>query len=232
MQRPDREPKAQTRPQAGGRRYQTESERREARRQRARKRKRVRNIFLGVAAGVIAILLIGSISASSFLNFLPTRGGGGNRDEGPGQHFDILGSEHIPANVDYQDYSSNPPTSGPHYATPADWGVYSEEVKPGNFIHSMEHSGVIVHYNTEDSEAIQRLEGILRDQRGFPCYLLLHPNPNIEQDAIALTAWGALDQMPLTELNDERIVEFLEFYRNLPLERHPSVPCDPANYNV
>ena len=224
---PNREPKAQT----GGHHYQNESERREARRQRARKRKRARNIFLGMAAGVIAVLLIGSISASSFINFLPTRGGGGNRDEGPGQHFDIAGSQHIPANVNYQDYNSNPPTSGPHYATPADWGVYSEEVKPGNFIHSMEHSGVIVHYNTEDSETIQRLEGILRDQRGFPCYLILHHNANIEQDTIALTAWGALDQMPLTELTDERVLEFLDFYRNLTLAGHPPIPCDPASYN-
>lgn len=224
---PNREPKAQT----GGHHYQNESERREARRQRARRRKRTRNIFLGLAGGIIAILLIGSISSSSFINFLPVRGGGGgNRDEGPGQHFAILRQDHIPANVIYQDYNSSPPTSGPHYATPADWGVYTEELKSGNFIHSMEEGGVIVHYNTEDFETIQRLEGILLNQRGSPCYLILHPNSNIEQDTIALTAWGALDQMPVTELTDERIVGFLDFYRNLPVANHPSVPCDPAFY--
>src|SRR3989344_6054622 len=44
----------------------------------------------------------------------------------PGESFPILGQEHISVGASHPAYNSNPPTSGWHYAQPANWGVYQE----------------------------------------------------------------------------------------------------------
>jgi hypothetical protein len=45
-----------------------------------------------------------------------------------------------------------PPSSGAHYPTTADWGVYTDTVKPvsdGHFVHNLEHGGVVFLYHCE-----------------------------------------------------------------------------------
>jgi hypothetical protein len=47
-------------------------------------------------------------------------------------------------------YSSNPPSSGSHYARWADFQEFTEPVPRGNWVHSMEHQGVVLVYNCND----------------------------------------------------------------------------------
>jgi hypothetical protein len=44
-------------------------------------------------------------------------------------------------------YQHNPPSSGNHYPSPMPWGVYSDPVAPGFFVHNLEHGGVDVLYD-------------------------------------------------------------------------------------
>ena len=44
-------------------------------------------------------------------------------------------------------YSTNPPTSGPHYGLWASWRAYADRVPRGFWVHNLEHGGVVVAYN-------------------------------------------------------------------------------------
>ena len=47
-------------------------------------------------------------------------------------------------------YSTNPPTSGPHYPSWAAFKVYTSPVPRGFTVHAMEHGAVVVAYNCPD----------------------------------------------------------------------------------
>ena len=53
-------------------------------------------------------------------------------------------------------YNSNPPTSGPHSATPMPFKVLDNPAPKENLVHNMEHGGVVVWYNTDDAGVIDR----------------------------------------------------------------------------
>lgn len=44
-------------------------------------------------------------------------------------------------------YRQNPPASGPHYPEPKPWGVYTDTVAPGYWVHNLEHGGVVLLYD-------------------------------------------------------------------------------------
>ncbi len=47
-------------------------------------------------------------------------------------------------------YATNPPSSGEHYPTWADYGVYDFALPRGYWMHNLEHGSVVVTYNCED----------------------------------------------------------------------------------
>ncbi|MEQ9320348.1 MAG: DUF3105 domain-containing protein, partial [Polyangiaceae bacterium] len=58
----------------------------------------------------------------------------------------VLSSPHVDACSDL-DHLSNPPTSGPHYGSWAQFKNYDEPVPRGFLIHAMEHGAVLFLYN-------------------------------------------------------------------------------------
>jgi len=40
-------------------------------------------------------------------------------------------------------YEANPPSSGPHYPVWASWGVHDDVVERGQWVHNLEHGGVV-----------------------------------------------------------------------------------------
>lgn len=153
---------------------------------------------------------------------------------GPGQLFPSLPATHLPDGTTYDDYNSVPPTSGPHWDTPAPWGIYGVPIPNERQLHNLEHSGVMIQYNTDDLDLIQNLRQFARSQPNFPCYLIVAPYPDMPS-AIALTAWpgkpgtltsdstylpGVLDTMETYD--EERLQAFVDAYRGKGPER---VPC-------
>ncbi len=123
----------------------------------------------------------------------------------------ICTPEQIAANqiTDPLCYTSNPPTSGPHSDRPQGFGVLQFPAPKENLLHSMEHGGVIVWYNTTDQEVIDDLKSLVEDQRDRRRFVALTRYPNMEADTIAVTAWTRLDKFPVGDYSKKRIEDFI-----------------------
>jgi len=65
----------------------------------------------------------------------------------PGEFFASQGQTHIASGAAHPAYSSNPPTSGWHYASPARAGFYEEPIADETLIHNLEHGHVVISYD-------------------------------------------------------------------------------------
>lgn len=127
----------------------------------------------------------------------------------PGESVLVQGRTHIAVGSPRPEYNSNPPTSGPHYAQPEDWGVYQRELADENVVHSLEHGGIWISYRPDiDEETKKKLEAIGRRYSGSVIV-----SPRSANDApIALASWGRLDN--LNSFDENRIVEFVKRNKN------------------
>ncbi len=109
--------------------------------------------------------------------------------------------------IDYQNY---PPSSGPHYPAPYNWGVYTEEVPEGNFVHNLEHGGIVILYKCD--EPCPDLERSLVDlyqtvpPSGFGNVKLLTSPYSKLQNPITALAWGWILEMD--EFDQDRMLRF------------------------
>jgi len=126
----------------------------------------------------------------------------------PGTSVSDMGHDHIPSlTTPHVAYNSDPPTSGPHVREVAKWGVYDEPVPKEIQVHNLEHGGVVIQYNCECPELIQKLMAIARRYQREP--VILAPYPWMDH-RIALTAWTKIDKF--NEFDEERIIRFIEAY--------------------
>ncbi|MDP3729138.1 MAG: DUF3105 domain-containing protein [bacterium] len=126
----------------------------------------------------------------------------------PGEAFPILGQEHIEVGATHPAYNSNPPTSGWHYAKPADWGVYQEELPDEQLIHNLEHGGIWIAYKDVDQKTKSDLEVI---GKKYPGSVIVTPRSGNDAK-IVLASWGRLET--LESFNETRIVDFIKANRN------------------
>ena len=111
----------------------------EMRRRERRRRQLVLRLFWGVVA-VIAALALGYVG----LQALKPR---------PGVNVPVMAVRHIQVGEQHEPYNSDPPTSGPHYAQPAQAGFYDEALPDEQLVHNLEHGYIVIWYNCA------RLEG-------------------------------------------------------------------------
>ena len=132
----------------------------------------------------------------------------------PGDAFAGQGQEHVDLSYQFS-YNSNPPTSGPHYSSPASWSIYDYEVADKIFIHNLEHGGIWISYRpTISSQAIDDLKGIVREFDESQIVM----GPRLANDTdIAVAAWTHLYKFNLTGegLNDKQKEDIRAFYRAL-----------------
>lgn len=128
----------------------------------------------------------------------------------PGRAIPDQGREHVTAGHAHQ-YNSNPPTSGPHFARPEEWGTYREERPDEVLVHNLEHGGIWISYKPGiPEEVIKKLEGF-HQQYGRKIIV----TPRMKNDAdIALAAWGRLDTFSVSEYSEERVKKFIAAFRN------------------
>ncbi|MBI3335750.1 MAG: DUF3105 domain-containing protein [Candidatus Portnoybacteria bacterium] len=188
-------------------RKQQKFEAKEARRKEQRKSQ----LFFGLAVGVPVLLIGGFISY-----ILYTSSGAGIPDIG--EFFADQGRTHIKEGEAHPAYNSNPPTSGWHYDTPVDWGVYKEETPEERLIHNLEHGGIVIEYKPDfDPSIIAKLEDLKTSE--FECKLVVASNKNLDKN-IAVRAWHRLYK---TDAYDETIIKnFIKKYRDTGPEL---VPC-------
>lgn len=128
--------------------------------------------FAGIGAVVVAVVI-----GVSF-----------QRPATPGEAFANQGNAHIAEGSTSADYNSNPPTSGPHWSTIADWKSYDFVVPDQVLLHNLEDGGVILWYalgsGEENQQRIRQLEEVAR---GFE-RVIIAPRESLGAP-FAATAW-------------------------------------------
>lgn len=183
-----------------------ELERLAAEGQRLAQQRQTRRRFLLFGATLLAFV---AVLGATFL----ARGGSESRSTSPGssanaklalagQPVPILGRRHVPFGTKVA-YNSSPPSSGPHWPKPADWGVYRSPLPDERAVHNLEHGGIWISYKGVDGETRQQLEA-LADK--YPSAVVLSPRPR-NDSKIALASWGRIEK--LSSFDESRIVAFI-----------------------
>lgn len=124
-------------------------------------------------------------------------------------------------------YAHYPPSSGKHYSTPAEWGVYTTPISEGLFVHNLEHGGVVFLYNCPEAcpELEQQFTDLFRtappDERFNKVKILITPYDAAKMDnhRIIALAWGK--QLNLDQFDE---VTLLNWYRRYVNEGPELVP--------
>ena len=132
------------------------------------------------------------------------------------------GAEHAERRFTPADYNSNPPTSGTHFPTWYDDGVYAPGTTPelGRLVHALEHGRIEIQYRAGTPAAtVARLEQLVDElDRGY--HILLFENATKMPYQVAATAWGHLLGCP--KMN-ERVFDALRAFRKNYVDKGPEI---------
>ncbi len=170
---------------------------------KAETRRRNLLIFGGIGVVVLAIVVILIVRGNGGTSGtpLPTGSASSKYQE---ETYPEQGREHIPRGSAHAPYSSNPPTSGPHYGdkmVPVPEGFYDESDMQvdEDLVHSMEHGYVIIWYDCTKAPngncdalkaSIKQLMGSVNG--GY--HLIANPRNGQMETMIALTSWTKLQR--------------------------------------
>lgn len=124
-----------------------------------------------------------------------------------GQTLEDQGREHIDIGASHEPYNSNPPTSGPHYIQPAEWGIYENPLPDEQLVHNLEHGGIWISYKNIDPETKSKLEAIAKANSG----IIFTPRSTNDQ-TIAIASWRHLETMD--SYDETKILEFIRANKN------------------
>ena len=129
-------------------------------------------------------------------------------------------SNHIKPGEAHEPYTSNPPTSGPHFTDPASWGIKTEELPDETLIHNLEHGGVWVSYQPDkvDTATIDKLTNLVKQYRSK---VILEPR-KANDHPIAVVSWGRI--MTLDSYDEQQLKGFIDRNRNHGPEQVPDFP--------
>ena len=182
--------------------------------QRAKKKQTQRNLLIGagilVAVVVIAVVLIASGVFNAPAPSPVAAAGDTAKTCSNIQTFPEQGRDHIKPNQPHPAYSSDLPTSGSHWDTPQDWGIYTNQQVQEQLVHNLEHGGIIIQYNDLAPADIQALTNLVqRDSH----HLILAPYPGLASGTkVAITAWTHLQTC--TGVDENAIRAFINAYRD------------------
>lgn len=132
------------------------------------------------------------------------------------------GVEHEQREFTEADYNSNPPTSGTHFPTWYEDGVYAPGTTPelGRLVHALEHGRIEIQYKPGMPAAtVGRLEKLV-DQLDSGYHMLLFENATKMPYEIAATAWGHLLGCP--KMNDQ-VFDALRAFRKNYVDKGPEI---------
>lgn len=168
------------------------------------RRRKIRRMLLiaGILLAVVGvILLIAWFAIRSAKN-------------APGVSYPEVGREHIALQAPLpKPYNSNPPSSGGHYESPANWGVYDYEVPDRLFIHNLEHGGIWIAYRPSVSaHVVEHLKTVVSEFGGSK--IVMAPRSANDND-IAIVAWSRVLKLDLVngDITDEQLDQVRAFYK-------------------
>lgn len=125
-----------------------------------------------------------------------------------GQVFEEQARTHIKVSEIYEAYNSNPPTSGPHWANQAKWGVYDKPLVDEQAVHNLEHGGIWISYKNIDEETKANLIKIAKANSQS---VILSPREGNDAN-IVLASWTRLEKMDSYDAT--KIIEFISRNKN------------------
>jgi hypothetical protein len=176
----------------------------EARQAERTRQARSRRIQRGAVRGASALIIVGLLGGLSWWVLRPK----------PGAYVPSQGNAHIAREAVAFRYASDPPTSGPHFAGTAAWGIHDQPIPKALQVHNLEDGGVLVQYSCSDCEdLVSKLKDIVRR---YSDKVILAPYPGMKT-RIALTAWSYIDAFD--RFDEGRILRFIEAHRGI--DHHP-----------
>ena len=153
-------------------------------------------VAVAVIAGLVLLVQSNTASAST-----------------PGERMPVQGRDHIAVGASHPPYSSDPPTSGPHYDQPAPAGFYDKPLPDEELIHNLEHGHIWIAYDCSkltDCEGVkQQLRQLVASYKQWK--IVVTPRQN-KDAAIALAAWGWLQK--LNSYDEPSIRRFVDAWRD------------------
>lgn len=141
----------------------------------------------------------------------------------PGQFVPAQNSGQMPVGTPYSNYSTNPPTSGPYWASgtdklpsgmaitvPPQWGIYSQVLPTEALVGSMERGGVIIWYNDQagcDVMCLQALDLLIKPMVQDNHHLILVPDHDMKYP-VAVTSWTRM--LTLDHVDGTSILQFIK----------------------
>jgi hypothetical protein len=113
------------------------------------------------------------------------------------EHPKYEGAGHEERKFTPTDYQTNPPTSGAHFPTWYDDGIYEAGGVPdlGQLVHTLEHGRINVQYKPGTPQStIDQLESFYTEKTGY--HLLVYENTTGMDAQVAATAWTQLLTCP------------------------------------
>jgi hypothetical protein len=136
-------------------------------------------------------------------------------------------ADHVTRDMNYEEEQGLPPVGGPHWGSgscgqhladsgafcgPVQWGIYRppDYWELESLVHSMEHGGIVVWYNTTNQQVIDELEANVQQRLEDEELIVLTPTQELDSDTVAVTAWGRRDVMPVADYTQERLDDFID----------------------
>jgi Protein of unknown function (DUF3105) len=174
------------------RRREAEERRRKEQQRAARRRNLVTTIIIFVVAALVVALIVNERRSEN----APVGVGEQDAECTDVEEFEEEGNTHVPDGTEVQ-YGTTPPTSGDHYANPADAGFYppdaAAQLPDERFVHNLEHGQIVIWYNPNGPESvIEDLEAYIDKQSGNQAIALLAVPYDQAPNNVTMTAWGAM----------------------------------------
>ena len=117
-------------------------------------------------------------------------------------------------------YVPSPPTGGEHYPVPATCGFYESEPPPDELlVHDIEHGAIWIAYDPGLDDAQRSALSTLVAQQAK---VTATPYEGLSSPLV-VTAWAR--QLGLDSVDDPRLVQFIETYRNSDNAPEPTAAC-------
>jgi hypothetical protein len=118
-----------------------------------------------------------------------------------GMGFCSEGGVHVEQDSEIE-WTNNPPHSGDHYPTWATWGEHDTPVPRGNWVHNLEHGGIVLLHNCPEPcdaelEVLREVLGARPDSR-----VLMTPDPLLDGPRFAAVSWTWVHEFDSPDLDE------------------------------
>ncbi|MGH2534924.1 MAG: DUF3105 domain-containing protein [Thermomicrobiales bacterium] len=189
--------------------------------QRAERRKRYQKqqrdwLLTKIGAGAVAVALLVGLGYAIY-NYAEDRRLNVKPDGV--QEFSYVGGDHTPQSGTPVEYTESPPVGGAHDSAWQNCRVYDQPIYNWHAVHSLEHGAVWITYQPNlPQEQINEL----RNKFDGQTFVLVSPYPDLQAPIVA-TSWN--NQLELQSVDDERLDQFVRYFRQGPQTQEPNATC-------